>query len=105
MADLQKRITKSGEVRWDVRYRDHARGPRKRSFERKVDAQRFACSVETDLLRGDWIDPRRGREGFEEWAPKWLETLGSRKPNVAHRRVGEEAALEVAVLHLAFVQR
>jgi hypothetical protein len=56
---LQKRITKSGEVRWDVRYRDRARGQRKRSFERKVDAQRFACCVETDLLRGDWIDPRR----------------------------------------------
>src|SRR4051812_31793582 len=80
MADLQKRITKSGEVRWDVRYRDHARGQRKRSFERKVDAQRFACSVETDLLRGDWIDPGRGREGFEQWAARWLETLGSRKP-------------------------
>jgi integrase len=24
--------------------------------------------------------PRRGREGFHEWAAKWLETLGSRKP-------------------------
>ena len=61
MADLQKRVTKSGEIRWDVRYRDHARGQRKRSFERKVDAQRFARSVETDLLRGDWIDPAGGR--------------------------------------------
>src|SRR6476620_11177836 len=65
MADLQKRITKSGAVRWDVRYRDHARGQRKRSFDRKLDAQRFARSVETDLLRGDWIDPRRGQELFE----------------------------------------
>src|SRR4051794_18400181 len=80
MADLQRRITKSGEVRWDVRYRDQARGQRKRSFERKVDAQRFARAVETDLLRGDWIDPRRSREGFQDWAAKWLETLGSRKP-------------------------
>ena len=40
MADIQKRQTKSG-VRWDVRYRDDARRQRKRSFERKVDAQRF----------------------------------------------------------------
>jgi integrase len=63
-----------------VRYRDHGRGQRKRSFERKVDAERFARAVDTDLLRGDWIDPRRGKEPFEVWATKWLETLGSRKP-------------------------
>jgi integrase len=80
MADVQKRLTKSGEIRWDVRYRDRARAQRKRSFERKADAQRFARSVETDLLRGDWIDPRRGKEPFEAWAAKWLDTLGCRKP-------------------------
>ncbi len=80
MADLQKRVTASGEVRWDVRYRDDARRQRKRSFERKLDAQRFARGVETDLLRGDWIDPRRGQELFDVWAAKWVETLGSRKP-------------------------
>jgi len=80
MADLQRRVTKSGEVRWDVRYRDDARQQRKRSFERKLDAQRFARSVETDLLRGDWIDPRRGQELFEVWAAMWMETLASRKP-------------------------
>lgn len=36
---------------------------RKRSFERKVDAVRFSRAVETDLLRGDWIDPRRSGTG------------------------------------------
>jgi integrase len=80
MADIQKRVTQAGDVRWDVRYRDGDRRQRKRSFERKLDAQRFARSVETDLLRGDWIDPRRGQEPFGEWAAKWLETLGNRKP-------------------------
>ena len=80
MADVQKRVTASGEVRWDVRYRDDARRQRKRSFERKVDAMRFGRAVETDLLRGDWIDPRRSQEPFEVWASTWLETLGTRKP-------------------------
>src|SRR5262245_58502196 len=61
MADVQKRLTKSGETRWDVRYRDHARGQRKRSFERKLDAERLARAVETDLLRGAWIG--RGSAG------------------------------------------
>jgi hypothetical protein len=80
MADVQKRGTRTGAVRWDVRYREDARRQRKRSFERKVDATRFARSVETDLLRGDWIDPKRGKELFSVWADMWLETLGSRKP-------------------------
>lgn len=80
MADLQRRRTSSGETRWDVRYRDEARRQRKKSFRRKVDAQRFAASVETDLLRGDWIDPRRGDEPFETWAEQWLAAIADRKP-------------------------
>ena len=79
MADIQKRQTNKG-VRWDVRYRDDGNRQRKRSFARKVDAQHFANSVETDLLRGDWIDPRRGQELFGEWAGKWLTTIGDKKP-------------------------
>lgn len=80
MADIQRRSTAKGAVRWDVRYRDETRAQRKRSFARKVDAQRFASSVETDLLRGDWIDPKRGQEEFALWAEKWLATIVDRKP-------------------------
>lgn len=79
MADIQKRQTDNG-VRWDVRYRDDARRQRKRTFDRKVDAQRFAATVETDLVRGDWIDPKRGQELFGTWADKWLKTIADRKP-------------------------
>lgn len=79
MADIQKRSAVGG-VRWDVRYRDESRRQRKKSFERKVDAQRFAASVETDLIRGDWINPDRGRELFSDWADKWLATIADRKP-------------------------
>jgi hypothetical protein len=53
---------------------------RKRSFERKLDAERFARAVETDILTGDWIDSRRSNEPFAEWAMKWMATLGTRKP-------------------------
>ena len=80
MADIQRRKKADGEVRWDVRYRDEARKQRKRSFARKVDAQQFANSVETDLNRGEWIDPKRGQELFETWAEKWLATTADRKP-------------------------
>ncbi len=80
MADVRRRVTTAGATRWDVRYRDDARRQRKRSFERKVDAVRFGRAVETDLLRGDWIDPRRAKEPFELWAATWRSTLGSLKP-------------------------
>ena len=79
MADIQKRITASG-TRWDVRYRDETLRQRKKTFDRKVDAQRFANSVETDISRGEWIDPNRGRELFGEWADTWLATIANRKP-------------------------
>jgi len=79
MADIQRRATRDG-VRWDVRYRDASRAQHKRSFQRKVDAQRFANTVETDLLRNDWIDPKRGDELFADWASTWLETVRDRKP-------------------------
>jgi len=79
MADIQKRAV-AGGTKWDVRYRDDSRRQRKRSFDRKADAQRFANSVETDLDRGDWIDPARGRELFGEWADTWLATIVHLKP-------------------------
>ncbi len=31
-------------------------------------------------MRGDWIDPDRGRELFGDWADKWLATTANRKP-------------------------
>ncbi len=113
MADVQKRVTTAGAVRWDVRYRDHARGQRKRSFGRKLDAERFARAVETDLLRGDWIDPRRGKERFEVWAAKWLETLGNRKPktresyeSIVHRHLLPRfGALPIAAIDYPLVLR
>jgi hypothetical protein len=61
-----------------------------------VDAVRFARSVETDSLRGDWIDPRFGQELFEVWSGKWADTLGIRKPSL--RRcvvVGQTSAEEL----------
>jgi integrase len=83
MADIQKRKTSSGETKWDVRYRDEGRRQRKKTFDRKIDATRFANTVEADLLRGDWIDPNRGKETFDVWAERWLTTLGDKKPKTA----------------------
>jgi len=61
-------------TRWKARYRDPRGRQRSKSFDRKSDAERFLASVVTDIGRGDWIDPRRGRETFGEWADAWWAT-------------------------------
>lgn len=61
-------------TRWKARYRDPQGRQRSKSFDRKCDAERFLASVVTDIGRGDWIDPRRGRETFGEWADAWWAT-------------------------------
>lgn len=98
MADVRKRLTNSGEVRWDVRYRDQARQQHKRSFRRKLDAERFARAVETDLLRGDWIDPRRGKEPFEVWAKQVAGDTGEpQAEDAGELRVDREPASPAAL--------
>lgn len=62
-------------VVYRVRYRDPDRVERSRTFERKADAERFAAEVESDISRGDYLDPRGGQELLTDWAEKWLGTL------------------------------
>lgn len=80
MASIERRTTAVGEIRWDVRYRAPDRRHRTKTFRRKLDAQRFAHSVETDITRGEWLDPSLGRELFTEWADRWLSTTTHLKP-------------------------
>jgi hypothetical protein len=55
MAHIKKvaRATKDGKKRhaWKVRYRDPDRIERARTFDKKIDAENFASSIETDILR------------------------------------------------------
>ena len=72
------RATNAGT--WQVRYRDPVGRERARNFTRKTDATRFARSVETDKLRGDWHDPRLARQTFAEWADEWFDHATHLKP-------------------------
>lgn len=81
MASIRKRSTSRG-VRYDVRYRDPAGADRTRSFSRKVDADRFAATVESDKVRGLWVDPSAGRVSFREYAEqRWLPAQIHLRPN------------------------
>jgi integrase len=58
--------------RWRARYLDPMGQERSRTFARKVDADRFLATVETDKLRGAYIDPNAGRVTFREYGEEWL---------------------------------
>ena len=81
--------------RYLVRYRDPSGRSHGRSFSRKVDADRFARSVEVDMERGDWFDPQAGQMLVREWAATWLKASMSLSPTTVqtYRRDLDESVL------------
>lgn len=68
------------QVRWRVAGR-----MRSRSFARMTDARRFANQVESDIARGDYIDPRAGSIVFSVYADRWLYLRGDRAQSTLDR--------------------
>jgi integrase len=68
--------------RWQVRYRDLSgvvhTGPH--TFTSKADAARYLATVEADLHRGAWADPKLGRITLAEWAKRWQATTTNLRP-------------------------
>jgi len=76
------RIRRLPSGRWQARYRTGAgqvhTAPR--TFLTKGDASRYLATVEADLARGQFIDPRSGSVTLGQWAEQWLGRTGKR-PN------------------------
>ncbi len=99
MGSVTKRRANEAEGRrtavWRARYRDPAGKQRSRSFARKVDAERFLSTVESNKLRGEWIDPDLSKVTFGAWSKRWLASTVNLKPKT---RVGYESLLRTHVL-------
>lgn len=95
MASIDRRRTKSGENRWEVRYRAPDGSERSKSFRVRKDAQRYLVTVEADRARGSWIDPRDAGMTFREAAARWQGSNPNKRPTT---RATEEGALEVHIL-------
>lgn len=93
MAHIQHRSARPRP--WQVRYRDPSGRERAKSFTRKVDAERFAVTVEADKLRGEWADPRLSKTNLTDWSSRWLQTKTHLKPKTL---VGYESNLRAHVL-------
>lgn len=60
---------------WRARYLGADGRQRSRSFERKVDAERWLRDELAKIDRGLWVDPSAGDVTFAEWSEGWLEGL------------------------------
>ena len=78
MAHIEKR----GAGRWRARYRDPGGTERSRTFDRKLDAERWLTSIENSKLTGAYIDPAAGRVTFRAYAEDWRKVQPHR-PNTA----------------------
>jgi hypothetical protein len=67
MASIQKRPN----GKWRARYRDDGGKEHARHFERKTDAQQWLDAETAKLVRGDWADPKAGRETLRAYAGRW----------------------------------
>ncbi len=71
-------VEKRGPGRWRARYRGPDGRERSRTFDRRVDAERWLRAEVGSLDRGAWVDPRAGRVTVGELGTRLLTTKGDR---------------------------
>lgn len=87
MASVERR-TRDGRTRWYVRYRDPGGEQRTKTFDRRVDAERYLTTIESSKLTGSYVDPARSRVTVGEWADRWLAGQAHLKPTTRERYAG-----------------
>jgi integrase len=87
MASVEKR-TRNDRTRWYVRYRDPGGEQRTKTFDRRVDAERYLTTIESSKLSGSYVDPARSRITVGEWTDRWLAGQAHLKPTTRERYAG-----------------
>ena len=91
MATIEKYQISSGAMRYRVRYRTpDNRSTQKRGFKRKIDAERWANTVEVNKMSDEYIAPSLGRITVAEVGPEWL-TRKKQHTAPSHYRMFESA--------------
>lgn len=70
---------------WLARWRDPSGRQRKKSFRRKVDAERFLADVGADMNRGAYIAPAAGKVLVSTYAEGWVSGLSHLKESTRER--------------------
>lgn len=78
---IDKRTTRSGAVRYEVRFRGSDGAERSRTFRTRKEAERYERSQQTALDQGAWVDPRSGRVTLAAWCAEWQRTVVHLRPS------------------------
>ncbi|MBW3651693.1 MAG: site-specific integrase [Actinobacteria bacterium] len=78
---IDKRRTRRGQSRYEVRLRGGDGKERSRTFRTKKEAERYERSQHTALEQGLWVDPRAGKVTLEAWAREWGRTVVHLRPS------------------------
>ena len=73
---------------WRARYRTPSGEHRSKSFNRKVDAERFLATVESPRSPGSFVDPTLAKVTVGEWSKRWLAGQTHVKPTTFSRYEG-----------------
>lgn len=74
--------------RWLARWRDPGGRQRKKSFARRVDAQRWLDQLQAEMHRGQYLDPTASRVKVRDAAQQWANGLAHLKESTANRYRG-----------------
>jgi len=78
-----RRSPKTG--RWEARYRDPLGRQRTKTFATKADASAFLAATQTDVLRGEWLDPAGARITYSDWSEQYFATAVHKRATTAAR--------------------
>ena len=70
---------------WLARWRDPGGAQRKKSFRRRVDAERFLYDLMAEMARGFYIDPAAGKVSFRAVAARWSSSQMHLKASTSDR--------------------
>ena len=88
-------IDRRDNGRYRARYEGLDHRWRSRTFDRKVDAQRWLSNELAKLDRGEWVDPRAGRTTFDRIAERWMASRTVLRPGT---RVRDRSYLDSLIL-------
>ena len=71
-------------LRWMARFVDNEGREQTKSFDRKVDAQRWLDEVTAAVVTGQYVDPKAGQVTFRDYAERWREMQVQRPSSRAH---------------------
>jgi integrase len=70
---------------WQVRWKTPDGKHRSKNFRLKRDADRFARNTQTDIERGEWVDPKLGLVALSEVLESWQRGKLNRRPSTKAR--------------------